>query len=106
VFSATGGEDLFTLDSVLSMCHIEAEMIASEEYHSICESISFGKCCHGWSLGNYIALLHNRSSCFEVTVSVGRSTIISDIICKTVIIIYNWWLTIDIYAFFYANCMK
>ncbi|XP_023705263.1 protein dispatched isoform X3 [Cryptotermes secundus] len=67
VFSATGGGDLFTLDSILSMCHIEAQMIASEEYHTICESTSHEKCCHSWSLGNYIAFLHNRPSCFAVT---------------------------------------
>jgi len=68
VFGATDGGDLFTLDSILSMCHIEAQLMASEQFHSICESISRGRCCHSWSLGNYIALLHNRTSCFSITV--------------------------------------
>ncbi|XP_069672503.1 protein dispatched [Periplaneta americana] len=67
VLQATDGRDLFTLESILSMCHIEAQLMTNEQFHSICESISHGRCCHSWSLGNYIALLHNRTSCFAVT---------------------------------------
>ena len=26
-----------------------------------------GACCHSWSIGNYVALLSNRSSCMEIT---------------------------------------
>ncbi|KAJ4434347.1 hypothetical protein ANN_22906, partial [Periplaneta americana] len=55
VLQATDGRDLFTLESILSMCHIEAQLMTNEQFHSICESISHGRCCHSWSLGNYIA---------------------------------------------------
>jgi hypothetical protein len=82
VFSATDGGDLFTLDSILSMCHIEAQLMAGEQFHSICETISNDRCCHSWSLGNYIALLHNRTSCFGVTVSVQRSVRTTDSVAE------------------------
>ena len=26
------------------------------------------ECCPGWSIGGYIALLYNRTSCFAITV--------------------------------------
>lgn len=73
MFGATDGGDLFTLDSILSMCYIEAQLVAGKQFHSICQSISHDRCCHSWSLGNYIALLHNRTSCFGVTVSMQHS---------------------------------
>ena len=47
--------------------------MAGKQFHSICQSISHDRCCHSWSLGNYIALLHNRTSCFGVTVSMQHS---------------------------------
>jgi hypothetical protein len=73
VFGAIDGGDLFTLDSILSMCYIEARLMAGKQFHSICQFISHDRCCHSWSLGNYIALLHNRTSCFGVTVSMKHS---------------------------------
>jgi len=73
VFGATDGGDLFTLDSILSMCYIEVQLMADKQFHSICQSISHDRCCHSWSLGNYIALLHNRTSCFGVTVSMQHN---------------------------------
>lgn len=47
--------------------------MAGKQFHSICQFISHDRCCHSWSLGNYIALLHNRTSCFGVTVSMKHS---------------------------------
>lgn len=47
--------------------------MAGKQFHSICQFISHDRCCHSWSLGNYIALLHNRTSCFGVTVSMQHS---------------------------------
>lgn len=78
VFGATDGGDLFTLDSILSMCYVEAQLMAGKQFHSICQFISHDRCCHSWSLGNYIALLHNRTSCFGVTVSMQHSVSITN----------------------------
>lgn len=29
------------------------------------------ECCPGWSIGGYIALLYNRTSCFAITVGIN-----------------------------------
>nr|CAD7412071.1 unnamed protein product [Timema poppensis] len=68
VFGSSDGSDLFSLDAIHEMCQIEHNMMKLPGVVNICETISPGECCQPWSLGNYIALLHNRTSCFHVTV--------------------------------------
>lgn len=71
VLKAENEVDLFTLDSLLSMCRIEHELIRPHHYKDLCVHTTekTPKCCRPWSLGNYIALLHNRTSCLALTVS-------------------------------------
>lgn len=69
VLKSTRGDDLFTLDSLLVMCRIEHEFIQASLYKSLCiQTKKPQRCCRPWSLGNYIALLRNRSSCLAITV--------------------------------------
>nr|CAD7587776.1 unnamed protein product [Timema genevievae] len=67
VFGSSDGSDLFSLDAIHAICQIEHNMMKLPGAVNICETISPGECCQPWSLGNYIALLHNRTSCFHVT---------------------------------------
>ncbi|XP_049846062.1 protein dispatched [Schistocerca gregaria] len=67
VLSSLGESGLFNWESILSMCRIEKRLTEGEEYEKLCEKVSDEKCCPAWSLGNYIALLHNKSSCFNIT---------------------------------------
>lgn len=36
-------------------------------FKDLCQRTEANECCPSWSLGNYIAVLYNRSSCLEIT---------------------------------------
>ncbi|NWY57735.1 DISP2 protein, partial [Chionis minor] len=36
-------------------------------FRDLCQRTENNECCPSWSLGNYIAVLYNRSSCLEIT---------------------------------------
>ena len=70
VYQSTEGESLFTFNSIISMCTIETLQLKSvPQYTELCETKGPADCCPGWTLGGYIALLYNRTSCFTITVS-------------------------------------
>lgn len=63
-------ESLFRLEALLAMCDLEAKLEAAAEYRGLCQTeISSKKCCRPWTIPNYIALLSNRSSCYDIQVS-------------------------------------
>lgn len=37
------------------------------QYRSLCQRTSMDSCCPSWTLGNYIAVLNNKSSCQKIT---------------------------------------
>lgn len=66
--SSTGADDLFYASKLKSMCQLEDEVIRqSSTFERICIRNSKKRgCCRSWSLGNYVALLSNRSSCYDI----------------------------------------
>lgn len=74
VMGSTDGTDLFTRSSLLSMCILEAGLVTKTEFSSICEYVSFHRCCRSWSLPNYVAMLNNRTSCLNITDEDVRKT--------------------------------
>ncbi|KAG8449664.1 hypothetical protein GDO86_016344 [Hymenochirus boettgeri] len=70
VFMSKTAGSLWNLKAIQSMCRIEKEKIRSHHsFTELCEHSSTKECCPSWSLGNYIAVLYNRSSCMEITQS-------------------------------------
>ena len=70
VYQSTDGSSLFSYKSIISMCSIETVQLKSVSgYTDLCETKGPADCCPGWTLGGYIALLYNRTSCFTITVS-------------------------------------
>ena len=52
------------------MCAVEATHLRSPpQFKELCETKGPADCCPGWSLGGYIGVLHNRSSCFSLEVT-------------------------------------
>ena len=74
VLKSKNSEDLFNLKSLLALCRIEHEFIEAHSYKDLCVTNKdyHKKCCKPWSVANYIAILHNRTSCLAITVSVER----------------------------------
>ena len=89
VYQSVSGSSLFTYTSIISMCTLETiHMKNQPQYTELCETkvininwyticiiyYNFNKiqgpadCCPGWSLGGYVALLYNRTSCFTIQV--------------------------------------
>uniref|UniRef100_A0A8D2Q3S1 Dispatched RND transporter family member 2 n=1 Tax=Varanus komodoensis TaxID=61221 RepID=A0A8D2Q3S1_VARKO len=65
--SATAGS-LWNLQAIQSMCQMEQDKIRSHpQFRNLCQRNEANECCPSWSLGNYIAILYNRSSCLEIT---------------------------------------
>lgn len=66
-------ETLFDRNSLLAMCQLQEQITNVHKYEEYCdrEMIS-NNCCRPWSLSNYVALLANKSSCFDITVSFWR----------------------------------
>lgn len=70
VIKSTNNKDIFSLESMMTICRLEYEFIEANSYKDLCienEKSSPPKCCRPWSLPNYIALLHNRGSCLAIT---------------------------------------
>ena len=42
-------------------------MRSHRKYQSLCQRTSDAACCPSWTLGNYVAVLTNRSSCLRIT---------------------------------------
>lgn len=68
VFVSTSGGSLWNLQAIHSMCRIEQEQIRSHiSFGALCQRSAANECCPSWSLGNYLAVLSNRSSCQDTT---------------------------------------
>lgn len=60
--------DLFTMESLSVLCRLEYELVQAQYYKDLClhPFKRPKKCCKPWSLSNYIAQLHNRTSCLAI----------------------------------------
>jgi len=69
VFESQDGGTLWTAAKIHAMCQLEEDAVRSyESFELSCIKTSREprRCCRSASMGNYVALLTNRSSCFEV----------------------------------------
>jgi hypothetical protein len=62
-------KNLWSIENVLSQCHMDAALRASTHFSLLCQRRlkNKKKCCHSWSPANYIALLSNKTSCLAIT---------------------------------------
>uniref|UniRef100_A0A4W5JWU9 Dispatched RND transporter family member 2 n=1 Tax=Hucho hucho TaxID=62062 RepID=A0A4W5JWU9_9TELE len=63
VFRSGNSASLWSLKAIYSMCEMEQQHIRLE----VDGAMIRGGCCPSWSLGNYLALLSNASSCLSLT---------------------------------------
>lgn len=60
-------ESLFSVKNLLAICDLELMLTTVTGYKAICQSkLSINECCRPWSIPNYVALLNNKTSCFEI----------------------------------------
>ncbi|KAJ3606517.1 hypothetical protein NHX12_026038 [Muraenolepis orangiensis] len=68
VFTSAEGRNLWSLQAIKSMCDMDNNRVRSHpQYLSLCQRTSDASCCPSWTLGNYVAVLANRSSCQKIT---------------------------------------
>ncbi|XP_051880078.1 protein dispatched homolog 1 isoform X2 [Pristis pectinata] len=68
VFASADGENMWRMQSIKSMCNLDNTRIRSHfQFGDLCQRTSAASCCPSWTLGNYIAILNNRSSCQKIT---------------------------------------
>ncbi|XP_038059449.1 protein dispatched homolog 1-like [Patiria miniata] len=68
IFEGVDGKDMLSASSLKSVCYAETNLITSHPmYQSNCLCHDVGHCSSTWSLGNYVALLSNKSSCQNIT---------------------------------------
>ncbi|KAM9646106.1 protein dispatched homolog 2 [Trichechus inunguis] len=68
VFMSTSEGSLWNLHAIHSMCRMEQDQIRSHaRFEALCQRTAASECCPSWSLGNYVAVLSNRSSCLDTT---------------------------------------
>ncbi|XP_048841933.1 protein dispatched homolog 1 [Brienomyrus brachyistius] len=68
VFASAEGKNLWNVQAIKSMCNVDNIRVRSHpQYWNLCQRTSDVSCCPSWTLGNYIALLNNRSSCQKIT---------------------------------------
>lgn len=61
---------MFDTTTLLSMCELERNLVDTLGYTELCQKeISSNNCCRPWSLPNYVALISNKTSCFDINVS-------------------------------------
>ncbi|KAH0622675.1 hypothetical protein JD844_025182 [Phrynosoma platyrhinos] len=67
VFTSADGENLWNLLAIKSMCNVDNLRIRSHfQFGDLCQRTTAASCCPSWTLGNYIAILNNRSSCQKI----------------------------------------
>ncbi|XP_054839470.1 protein dispatched homolog 1 isoform X2 [Eublepharis macularius] len=67
VFTSVDGENLWNLPAIKSMCNVDNLRIRSHfQFGDLCQRTTAASCCPSWTLGNYIAILNNRSSCQKI----------------------------------------
>eukprot|EP00071_Canis_lupus_P015841 XP_005640976.1 protein dispatched homolog 1 isoform X1 [Canis lupus familiaris] len=67
VFASAGGDTLWSLPAIKSMCSVDNSRIrAHPQFGDLCQRTTVASCCPSWTLGNYIAILNNRSSCQQI----------------------------------------
>lgn len=61
-------ESLFEINGLLAMCDLELKITQLPGYRKLCETqpSSSADCCTPWSLPNYVALIANQTSCFDL----------------------------------------
>lgn len=65
VFKSIDGSSLFSLKNIQAMCRLEARVLRSTPFFTeLC--IDDSRECRSWSLGNYIGLLSNKTSCNDL----------------------------------------
>ncbi|XP_048831092.1 protein dispatched homolog 2 [Brienomyrus brachyistius] len=76
VFRSGNSASLWSLKAIRSMCEMEQARIRSHaHFQDLCEqdrpdiggASTNRMCCPSWSLGNYLAVLNNATSCFSLT---------------------------------------
>ncbi|XP_055903846.1 protein dispatched isoform X1 [Eupeodes corollae] len=61
-------DSLFDVNALLAMCQLEHQIIAIENYGDYCQKeMLTDNCCRPWSIPNYVAMLSNKTSCFDLT---------------------------------------
>lgn len=60
-------ESLFELNALLAMCDLEQHITVTAYYEDYCvREVMSNECCCPWSLPNYVALLANRTHCYDL----------------------------------------
>ncbi|KAJ8391551.1 hypothetical protein AAFF_G00088730 [Aldrovandia affinis] len=68
VFSSAEGKNLWSIQAIKSMCSLDNTRVRSHpQYWKLCQRTSDASCCPSWTLGNYVAVLNNKSSCQKIT---------------------------------------
>uniref|UniRef100_A0A8C6V1Q6 Protein dispatched homolog 1 n=1 Tax=Neogobius melanostomus TaxID=47308 RepID=A0A8C6V1Q6_9GOBI len=68
VFSSAEGKNLWNTQAIKSMCNLDNTRVRSHrDYWSLCQRTNDASCCPSWTLGNYIAVLTNQTSCQKIT---------------------------------------
>ncbi|KAL4630543.1 hypothetical protein GN956_G15873 [Arapaima gigas] len=68
VFTSVEGKNLWSIQAIKSMCNLDNTRVRSHpQYWNLCQRTSDASCCPSWTLGNYIAVLNNKSSCQKIT---------------------------------------
>lgn len=68
VFASAEGKNLWSVPAIKSMCNMDDMRVRSHrDYWNLCQRTNAASCCPSWTLGNYIALLTNKSSCQTIT---------------------------------------
>ncbi|KAL5283685.1 DISP1 family protein [Megaselia abdita] len=61
-------DSLFDINAFHAMCQLDETIQSVSFYQGFCEREYNGEdCCRSWSISNYIALLSNKTSCFDIT---------------------------------------
>ncbi|XP_059612470.1 protein dispatched [Phlebotomus argentipes] len=60
-------ESLLERNALLAMCDLEQVIVGTNLYNDLCQrELTSQHCCRPWSIPNYVALLTNKSTCFDI----------------------------------------
>ncbi|KZS03479.1 Protein dispatched [Daphnia magna] len=73
IFASAGEQNrsLWNVESIQSMCRLDELMRSSPLFPTVCQQpahqqSAHHQCCPSWTLGHYVALMRNRSSCSDI----------------------------------------
>lgn len=67
IVSPVRNESLWSAENIISICRLDEMLRSAPMFANLCQTnADSNSCCPSWTVGHYIAMIRNRTSCFDI----------------------------------------